>query len=546
MQSGSDNVKSRLDMALVNGHWLQHYSNSKLFHIDAICSDHLPILLVINCDENQELKKWNISHYGNIDQKVFSLTDQLKQLNSNPYFIQNNEAIKISLEDLLVTHFKNISTTTNPILNNDFLNCTDNCITDEDNEKLLSPITLEEVKNTIKQMGPWTAPGTDGFPPGFYKQNLKLLENDVWEIVKSFFHSKHLLKEMNHTFISLIPKVNKLNSPADFRHISLCNYNYKIISKILVNRMKPLLSKLISPYQASYDPGRNIQNNVIIAHELVYTLKKKKDRCGIMGLKLDTSKAFDRVECPFLIVVLKKLASLTTGVSYDCLLFTKATHSETSNLMSLIKDFSSICGQMINFEKSACFFSKNVQPDHCVSLIRAMNVKKVELNEKYLGIPLFITRNRTESMSHLSTHHNSIVSNWKGKHLAQAGRSILVQHTLKSSSNYHMNSFLLPDSIINKMEQSQRDFWWGKNGHRGYYFRKWEKIYSHKLQGGLGFRNLKKMNLSLLAKTAWLLIHFPNDPWVKILRCKYFKICHPLYYKKLGVSLGFGPVFVMV
>ncbi|XP_026430517.1 uncharacterized protein LOC113327553 [Papaver somniferum] len=341
-------------------------------------------------------------------------------------------------------------------------------------------------------MATWTSPGPNGFPPGFYKQNLALLENDVWETVKFFISTKHLLKEMNHTFISLIPKVNKPNSPSDFRPISLCNSNYKIISKIIVNRMKPLLSKLISPYQAAYIPGRNIQNNVVIAHELVHTMKKK-DRCDIMGLKLDMSKAFDRVEWSFLSVVLKRFGFSdhwcqlifpcisTTSISIllngspcnsfsptrglrqgdplspylfilcteafsrylihaensklihglkvtkdapsishllfvdDCLLFTKTTHSESNNLMSLIKDFSSISSQMINFEKSACFFSKNVLPDHCVSLIRSMNVRKIELNEKYLGIPLFLARNRTESMSHLNTHHDSRVSNWKVK-----------------------------------------------------------------------------------------------------------------------------------
>ncbi|XP_026430516.1 uncharacterized protein LOC113327552 [Papaver somniferum] len=242
---------------MVNGHWLHHYNNSKLFHIDAIGSDHLPILLVTNsnvyqgkkpyryfkcwfkdptCQQNikdayktnlrgshafkmvnclrnvkYELRKWNKNHYGNIDQKVHSLTNQLSILNNNPYSIQNNEAImeveqnlelaqkaqesfyaqksrvdfikiydkntyyyhtnvnrrghfnhisslklanglwsedRDTLEDLLVTHFKNISTTTNPILNDNFLNCIDSCITNEEDDKLLSPITLDEIRNT--------------------------------------------------------------------------------------------------------------------------------------------------------------------------------------------------------------------------------------------------------------------------------------------------------------------------------------------------------------------------------------------------------------
>lgn len=132
-------------------------------------------------------------------------------------------------------------------------------------------------------MTPWTAPGPDGFPPGFFKENIDLLINDLWKTINSFFESKHLLKEMNHTFLSLIPKTDNPSSPSEFRPISLCNSSYKIISKIIVNRMKPLLRKMISPYQAAYVPNRNIHDNVIIAHELVHTMKikRKRDKCGV-------------------------------------------------------------------------------------------------------------------------------------------------------------------------------------------------------------------------------------------------------------------------
>ncbi|XP_026399549.1 uncharacterized protein LOC113295424 [Papaver somniferum] len=98
--------------------------------------------------------------------------------------------------------------------------------------------------------------------------------------------------------------------------------------------MKPLLSKMISPFQAAYVPGRNIQDNVIIGHELVHTMKRKrkKDKWGVMGLKLDT--------------VTKEAPSISHLLfPDDCLIFDKTSHSEATNLLSLIKDFSIASGQ---------------------------------------------------------------------------------------------------------------------------------------------------------------------------------------------------------
>lgn len=69
--------------------------------------------------------------------------------------------------------------------------------------------------------------------------------------------------------------------------------------------MKPLLGKIISPFQAGYVPNRHIHYNVVIAHEMVHTMKQKKGRSGYMGLKLDMSKAFDSLEWYFLVDILK-------------------------------------------------------------------------------------------------------------------------------------------------------------------------------------------------------------------------------------------------
>lgn len=121
-------------------------------------------------------------------------------------------------------------------------------------------------------------------------------------MVQDFFSTKHILKEFNSTFITLIPKIEYRTTPKDFRPISLCNTIYKIISKLLAIRMKPFLDKLISPYQSAFVHGRQITDNIIIAHEITHTMRlerKKQKEKGYMALKIDMFKAFDRVEWTF-------------------------------------------------------------------------------------------------------------------------------------------------------------------------------------------------------------------------------------------------------
>lgn len=93
----------------------------------------------------------------------------------------------------------------------------------------------------------------------------------------------------------------------DFRPITLCNVTYKIISKILVGRLKGILSELVSENQAAYIPGRQITDNVILAHEAFHALKVQK-RCSTnyMAVKTDVSKAYDRLEWKFVEEVLRK------------------------------------------------------------------------------------------------------------------------------------------------------------------------------------------------------------------------------------------------
>ena len=155
------------------------------------------------------------------------------------------------------------------------------------------------------QLGPHKAPGLDGIPAFFYQEYWSTVKSDVINIVQAFFHSGSLFRSLNHTFITLIPKVTYPKEVTHFRPISLCNVLYKIISKILVNRLKPLMDKLITPFQNAFIKGRNISDNILIAHEIMYDLRRKRGKKFSFGaLKIDMSIAYDKVRWNFLKAVL--------------------------------------------------------------------------------------------------------------------------------------------------------------------------------------------------------------------------------------------------
>ena len=121
--------------------------------------------------------------------------------------------------------------------------------------------------------------------------------DDVVSAVLDFLNNGNMLPEINHTNIVLIPKVKDPEKMSDFRPISLCNLIYKIISKVLANRLKQVLPYIISPKQSAFVPGRLITDNVLMAYETLHTMHaRKKGKKGSMALKLNISKAYDRLE----------------------------------------------------------------------------------------------------------------------------------------------------------------------------------------------------------------------------------------------------------
>ena len=118
-------------------------------------------------------------------------------------------------------------------------------------------------------------------------------------VVNNFLRSGKLLGQVNHTLLCMIPKKAILVSIEDYRPIALCNVLYQIISKLLANKLKPLLPKLIDFNKSAFINRKRITDSILLAHKLCHNLHTNQGQAH-MCLKLDLSKAFDSLNRRFL------------------------------------------------------------------------------------------------------------------------------------------------------------------------------------------------------------------------------------------------------
>jgi hypothetical protein len=181
-------------------------------------------------------------------------------------------------------------------------------ISEDMNESLMWPFTAEEVRTTLFQMAPLKAPGPDGFNAGFFQKHWDIVGPEICKATLYSLNNATLDSHLNSTYIALIPKLNNPTCVTEFRPISLCNVLYKIISKILANRLKVILPHIVSPYQSAFIPGRLITDNILAAYETLHTMHTRmKGKKSYMAVKIDMSKAYDRVEWGFLETVMGRI-----------------------------------------------------------------------------------------------------------------------------------------------------------------------------------------------------------------------------------------------
>ena len=158
----------------------------------------------------------------------------------------------------------------------DVLAATPQVVTPEMNLDLLAEFTKSEVDVALKQMAPLKAPGPDGLPPIFYQHYWNKIGGDVAKAMLTWLNLGIICPSFNHTYITLIPKVKCPKRVTEFRPIALCNIMYKLVSKVLANRLKKLLPDVISESQSAFLSDKSISDNILVAFESLHHMKHKR------------------------------------------------------------------------------------------------------------------------------------------------------------------------------------------------------------------------------------------------------------------------------
>ncbi|XP_009127418.1 uncharacterized protein LOC103852254 [Brassica rapa] len=181
-------------------------------------------------------------------------------------------------------------------------------VTERMNSGLTKPISDAEIKKAVKAIKSDSTPGVGGLTSQFFQKYWGIVGPQVTIEVRKFFELGQLPADWNFTEICLLPKVQNPNEMKNLRPISLCSVVYKIVSKILCDRLKLVLPLIVSPTQGAFVAGRLISDNVLIAHEMVHGLRTNTAcKSDFIAIKTNMSKAYDRVEWDFLEALFHRL-----------------------------------------------------------------------------------------------------------------------------------------------------------------------------------------------------------------------------------------------
>jgi hypothetical protein len=187
------------------------------------------------------------------------------------------------MQAMVTSFFKKLYTTDPGVRLNEVVHLFQQCMSDETDASLCKEFSEQEISNALFQISPLKAFGPNGFPTRFFQQIWEVIKGDVVITVKKFFDIDEMLSSVNETTIVLLPKKEGPKLLRNYKPISLCNFIYKVVSKCLVNRLRPLLNDLIGPMQSAFISRRPIIDNALITFECLHAMEQGNSPCKEYG-----------------------------------------------------------------------------------------------------------------------------------------------------------------------------------------------------------------------------------------------------------------------
>ncbi|XP_023747217.1 uncharacterized protein LOC111895365 [Lactuca sativa] len=289
------------------------------------------------------------------------------------------------------------------------------------------------------------APGPDGFSFVFFKAFWSIIEKDVVRFVEDFFITSHFPKGCNSSFIALIPKITSRKFVSGFRPISPIGCQYKIIGKLLANRLSLVIGSCISPEQSAFIKGRNILDGPVIPNEIMEWYRKRKSK--LLVFKVDFEKAFDSLRWDFLDLMMEEMGFGSKWRRWieGCLM-----NARPSILVdgSPTAEFDICRGLRKGYPLSPFLFIIAMEGLHAV-------IRKAMFIDLFKGAPI-------SGISHLMYADDVIfLGEWKARTLSIRGRMVLLEVVLGNLPTYYMSIYRMSVDVETRLESIRNSFFVG-------------------------------------------------------------------------------------
>ncbi|GAA0144869.1 reverse transcriptase [Lithospermum erythrorhizon] len=279
-----------------------HQAKAKYLRSLAIQEDFLSQQSGINWIQEGDK---NTGFYHNYIRKKRKKSAILGILDDGEWIVQSED-----IEESGVKYFRSLFSGDSASNDEEMIDCIPLLVSNEDNVHIMLEPTMEELRQIVFSLNKDSVGGPDGFNGHFFHNFWPLIAEDLLAAVKQFLDGSSLHQSFTSTTIALIPKMDNPKSWKDYRPISLCSFVNKVISKLLSTRIANILPNLISENQAGFVRGRLIQDNILLAQEMMHNIDKG-NKYGNVILNLDMEKAFDRLSWDFLCKILAKFGFST-------------------------------------------------------------------------------------------------------------------------------------------------------------------------------------------------------------------------------------------